>query len=314
MTAIGHGVRGTASRTPGTGRARREPASLTHPPRAGFALVSPAMAFVVVFVLAPLVFALYISFTNWPLIGTYRFIGLENYATLFADPAFVHAIAYTLAYTGIVTIPILVLGYAMAVMVRAKRRFSTVLRTIFFLPYVIGLTTLSFVLVLEAQPGSGAVNIVLKALGITDGSTAWLVDAPLATGLICVFIVWAVSGLTMVLVMSAMQGVPDEVYESAEMEGASWWQTERMITLPMIRSTLVLAAIISVIGSLLAFNQFYILTQGGPGTQTLPIVGYIYTRGFINLQLGAATAESIALVVVVAAVTAFQFWALRDRD
>ncbi|WP_066516547.1 carbohydrate ABC transporter permease [Curtobacterium ammoniigenes] len=288
--------------------------SLTHPPRTGLALVTPAILFVAVFVLIPLLFALYISFTNWPLIGGYRFIGLQNYLSLFQDPAFVGAIGYTLLYTAIVTIPILVLGYFLAVLVRAKRRGATLLRTIFFLPYVVGLTTLSFMLVLEAQPGSGAVNLVLKLLHITDGSTAWLVNAPLATLLICVFVVWAVSGLTMVLLMSAMQGIPDEVYEAAQLEGATWWQTERLITFPMIRSTVALSLIISVIGSLLAFNQFYILTQGGPGTQTTTIVNYIYDRGFINLQLGAATAESVALVIVVAAVTAVQFWALRERD
>ena len=209
---------------------------------------------------------------------------------------------------------LLALGYFLAVLVRARRRGSTLLRTVFFLPYVVGLTTLSFALVLEAQPNSGAVNVVLRALGITDGTTAWLVDGPLATLLICVLVVWGVSGLTMVLLMSAMQGIPDEVYESAQLEGASWWQTERMITFPMIRSTVALSVIISVIGSLLAFNQFYILTQGGPGTETTTIVNAIYNRGFVNLQLGAATAESIALVVVIAAVTVFQFWALREKD
>ncbi|PZE73390.1 MULTISPECIES: carbohydrate ABC transporter permease [unclassified Curtobacterium] len=295
-------------------RSPRPRNSLTHPPAAGLALVTPAMLFVGVFVLVPLVFAVYISLTNWPLIGAYRFIGLENYANLFQDPAFVHAIGYTLLYTAIVTVPILALGYFLAVLIRARRKGSTVLRTIFFLPYVVGLTTLSFMLVLEAQPNSGAVNLVLKALHVTDGTTAWLVNAPLATLLICVLVVWAVSGLTMVLIMSAMQGIPDEVYESAALEGASWWQQERLITMPMIRSTLALSVIISVIGSLLAFNQFFILTQGGPGTATTTIVNYIYDRGFVNLQLGAATAESIALVVVTGAVTAFQFWALRERD
>jgi multiple sugar transport system permease protein len=310
----------TGSRRVPVARGRRDSGSdharnsLTHPPRVGAALVTPAILFVVVFVLAPLVFALYISFTNWPLIGGYRFIGLQNYLTLFQDPTFVHAIGYTLLYTAIVTLPILVLGYFLAVLVRARRRGSTLLRTIFFLPYVVGLTTLSFMLVLEAQPNSGVINVILKALHVTNGATAWLVSAPLATLLICVFVVWVVGGLTMVLLMSAMQGIPDEVYEAAQLEGASWWQMERLITFPMIRSTVALSLIISVIGSLLAFNQFYILTQGGPGTATTTIVNYIYNRGFINLQLGAATAESVALVIVVAAVTAFQFWALRERD
>lgn len=297
----------------GDGRPPRR-VSLTHPPGTGFALVIPALVFVVVFVVAPLVIAVYISFTNWPLIGEYHFVGLLNYLNLFQDPAFVQSILYTLLYTAIVTLPILALGYFLAVLVRSKRRGATLLRTIFFLPYVVGLSTLSFILVLEAQPSSGLVNVLLKLLHITDGSTAWLVNGPLATGLICTFVVWAVSGLTMVLVMSAMQGIPDEIYEAASLEGASWWQQERLITMPIIRNTIALSVIISVTGSLLAFTQFYILTQGGPGTETQTIVGYIYNRAFVQLQLGAATAEAFALIVVIGAVTAFQFWALRDRD
>ena len=288
--------------------------SLTNPPRTGVLLVAPAVIFVLVFVFAPLVVAIGISLTNFPLIGSYRFIGLANYASALTDPAFGQSILYTLLYTFIVTGPILVLGYLLAVMIRSNRRGVKVLRTVFFLPYVVGLATLSFLLVLEAQPGSGAVNIVLQALGITDGTTAWLVDGPQATGLICVLVVWGVSGLTMVLLMSGMQSIPSEVYESAELDGATWWQTERFITLPMLRRTIALSLIISVIGSFLAFTQFFILTQGGPGSQTTTVVMAIYKKAFVQLQLGAATAMSLLLVVIIGLVTAAQFWLLRERD
>ncbi|MFL6135536.1 MAG: carbohydrate ABC transporter permease [Nocardioidaceae bacterium] len=288
--------------------------TLTHPSLTGVALVTPALAFVVVFVLAPLAFAVYISLTNWPLIGSYHFVGLRNYANIVHDDRFLRAVVYTLTYTAIVTVPILVVGYLMAVIVRANRRGSGVLRTIFFLPYVIGLSTLSFMLVLEAQPGSGAVNLVLKALGITDGNTAWLVNGPLATGLICVLVIWGVSGLTMLLLVSGMQGISRDIYESAEIDGASWWRRERSITIPMLRHPIAMSLIISVIGSFLAFTQFFILTQGGPGSQTTPIVMNIYQRAFVQLQVGAATAESVVLVVVVGLISAGQFWLLRDTD
>src|SRR4051794_19416057 len=197
-----------------TGRSRpqrRKTGSLTHPTRTAWTLVSPALLFVAVFVLVPLGFAVYISMTNWPLIGSYRFVGLANYSAVLRDAAFGHSVLYTLLYTAIVTLPILVVGYLMAVVVRARRRGSGVLRSIFFLPYVIGLSTLSFMLVLEAQPGSGAVNLFLKALGITDGTTAWLVNGPLATGLICVLVIWGVSGLTMLLLVSGMQGISRDI-------------------------------------------------------------------------------------------------------
>lgn len=287
---------------------------LTHPPRTGFLLTLPALAFVTVFVLVPLVFAVYMSFTNWPLIGSYRFIGFDNYAAIANDPVFWKSVGYTVFYTAIVTVPILVLGYVLAVVVRSNRRGSTLFRTIFFLPYVIGLTTLSFLMVLEAQPGSGAVNIVLKSLGITDGTSAWLADGPLATGLICVMIVWAVSGLTMVLLMGGMQGISRDVYESAEIDGTTWWQRERSITIPLLRPTIAMSLVISVIGSLLAFTQFYVLTRGGPGTDTQTVVMYVYQRGFVQLQLGAASALSIVLVVVIGLVTAVQFRLLREKD
>ncbi|MFC7405141.1 carbohydrate ABC transporter permease [Georgenia alba] len=288
--------------------------SLTHPPRTGLLLVAPAVAFVVVFVFVPLLVAVYISLTNFPLIGGYEFVGLENYALAFSDPVFGRSILYTFIYTAIVTGPILALGYALAVVVRANRRGSTLLRTIFFLPFVVGLTTISFIMLLEAQPNSGAVNLVLRALGITDGSTAWLVNGPLATGLICVLVIWGVSGLTMILLMSAMQGIPREIYESAELDGASWWQTERQVTIPMIRRAIAMSVIISVIGSFLAFTQFFILTQGGPGSETTTVVMSIFRRAFVDLQLGAATAMSLLLVLLTGLVTGVQFWLLRERD
>jgi multiple sugar transport system permease protein len=288
--------------------------SLTHPRRTGLALITPALVLVVVFVFVPLVVAAYISLTNFPLIGPYRFIGLDNYASVLTDPTFWDALGYTLLYTAIVTLPILLLGYGLAVLVRSNRRGATLLRTIFFVPFVIGLTTLSFLMLLEAQPNSGMVNVLLKWLGLTDGTTAWLVNGPLATGLLCVMVVWGASGLTMVLLMSGMQGIPREVYESAEMDGASWWQREVQITVPMLRRTIAMTVILSVIGSFLAFTQFYILTQGGPGSDTTTIVMAIYRRAFVQLQLGAATAMSLVLVVITGLVTAAQFWLLRERS
>ncbi|UQU62994.1 sugar ABC transporter permease [Couchioplanes caeruleus] len=288
--------------------------SLTHPSRTGVALVTPALLFVAVFVLAPLVFAVYISLTNWPLIGDYRFIGLDNYAAITGDTAFWRSVLYTLLYTALVTLPILVVGYLMAVLVRAGRPGSTLLRTVFFLPYVIGLSTLSFLTVLEAQPDSGGINVLLRRLGIADGSTAWLADGPLATGLIVVLVIWGVSGLTMVLVLAGMQQIPVELYESSELDGASWWDRERRITIPMLRRTIAMSLILSVIGSFLAFTQFFILTQGGPGSATTPIVLAIYQRAFVQLQVGSATALSVVLILVVGVISAAQFWLLRERD
>jgi multiple sugar transport system permease protein len=302
----------TPARSPSTPAQQRH--SLTHPPRTGLLLVAPAVVMVAVFVLSPLLFALGISFTDWPLIGDVSGAGFANYISIGSDTGFLQAVLYTLLYTAIVTLPILVVGYALAVLVRSRRRGATLLRTVFFLPFVVGLTTLSLMTVLEAQPDSGALNLVLRALGITDGSTAWLVDGPLATGLVSALVIWGVAGLTMLLLMAGMQAIPREVYESADLDGASWWQQEWRITIPILRRTIAMSLVISVVGSLLAFTQFYVLTDGGPGSATTTVVLYVYHRAFVQLQLGAAAALSIVLVVVVALVTALQLWLVRGEE
>jgi multiple sugar transport system permease protein len=280
--------------------------------RTGALLISPAFALVALFVLFPLGFAVYISFTNWPLIGAYHFNGGRNYSELIHDPVFIHSVLFTLLYTAIVTGPILIIGYGMAMLVRANRPGSVFFRTAFFLPFVVGLATESFMILLEVQPDSGATNFLLKQLGLTNGTTAWTVHFGLALGLISVFVIWFASGLTMMLLMAGMQGIPGELYEAAEVDGATWWDKERRITLPLLRRNIALSLIISVIGSFLAFNQFYILTQGGPGTSTQPVVMWIYEEAFVQYHLGYATAGAIALVIVVALISAVQFYLLRD--
>jgi multiple sugar transport system permease protein len=280
--------------------------------RTGMVLVSPAFALVSVFVLFPLGFAVYISLTDWPLIGSYHFTGGRNYSELIHDPVFIHSVLFTLLYTAIVTGPILVLGYTMATFVRANRPGSVVFRTAFFLPFIVGLATESFMLLLELQPDSGAVDAVLGKVGLASTSTAWTVHYDLALGAICVFVIWFASGLTMMILMGGMQGISPELYEAADVDGATWWQKERRITIPMLRRNIALSLIISVIGSFLAFNQFFILTQGGPGTSTESIVMWIYEEAFIAYHLGYATAGAIALVIVVGLISAVQFYLLRD--
>jgi multiple sugar transport system permease protein len=280
---------------------------------AAWLLVLPALGFVIAFVLFPLGFAIYISLTNWPLVGPYHYIGADNYRALGHDPVFRHSVYFTCLYTAIVTGPIFVVGYALAALVRANRFGSAFFRTIFFLPFVVGLATESFMLVLELRPDTGAVNFLLDRAGITNGKTAWLVDSNLALGAICVLVTWYAAGLTMIILMAGMQGIPRDLYESAAVDGASWWRRERSITLPLLRRPIALSLIISVTGSLLAFNQFYILTQGGPGTSTDTVVMWIYQTAFVRLHLGAATAMAIVLVVAVGLITAAQFFFLREE-
>ena len=259
------------------------------------------------FALFPLGFGVYISLTNWPLVGPYHFIGLSNYSSLIHNSEFLQSIVFTLKYTAIVTIPIFVVGYALAVFVRSNRRGTTVFRTLIFLPYIVGLVAESYMALVELQPSSGSVNFVLSKLGIASATTAWTVRTGLATTAICILVIWFASGLTMMLLMAGMQSIPNDLYESARVDGASWWSAERRITLPLLRRSIALSLIISVVGSFLAFNQFFIITDGGPGTSTVPVVMSIYQTAFADTDVGLASAMSVVLVIVVGLITFVQF-------
>jgi multiple sugar transport system permease protein len=300
-----HGAaRGAAARRPARSAQSRRSA------RAGALLVSPAVVLVAAFVLFPLGYAVYISLTNWPLIGTYHFVGLANYRNLLHDAEFLHAVKFTLIYTAIVTPPIFLVGYGLAALLRANRFGARLFRTIFFLPFVIGLSTVSFIFEIELQPNSGGVDFLLSRLGLVSDTHAWTVSYGAALLAISVIVVWFASGLTMLILTGGMQSIPRELYEAADVDGASWWSKERRITLPMLRRSIALALIISVIGSFLAFNQFYILAQNNSGLET--VVEWIYQTAFTQFQLGYATAMAICLVVVIALITTAQFVILRD--
>ena len=283
--------------------------------RVGLAFTSPALLLVGAFALFPLGFGIYISLTNWPLVGPYHFIGLSNYTSLIHDSVFLQSILFTLKYTAIVTIPIFVVGYALAVFVRANRRGTTVFRTLIFLPYIVGLVAESYMAVVELQPSSGTANFVLSKLGIVSNTTAWTVHTGLATTAICILVIWFASGLTMMLLMAGMQSIPTDLYESARVDGASWWSAERRITFPLLRRSIALSLIISVVGSFLAFNQFFIITDGGPGTSTVPVVMSIFQTAFADTDVGLASAMSVVLIIVVGLITFVQFHYLQgDGD
>lgn len=272
--------------------------------------MTPAFVLIAAFVLFPLGFAIYISLTNWPLIGPYHYIGLTNYRNLFSDPVFIHTVIFTVTYTAIVTGPIFVVGYGLAVLVRRNRFGSKVFRTMFFLPFVVGLTTVSYLFTIELQPNSGGVDFVLSKLGLVSDSQAWTVSYGPALLAISVIVVWFAAGLTMLILMGAMQAIPTELYEAADADGASWWTKERLITIPLLRRAIALSLIISVIGSFLAFNQFFILAQNNQGEET--VVEWVYLTAFENYHLAYGTSMAILLVVIIALVSAVQFFVLRD--
>lgn len=281
--------------------------------RTGMAFVLPAFLVVACFFLVPLGFAVYVSLTNWQLIGAYHFVGASNYAALVHDSVFLHSILFTFEYTAMVTPLVMLLSYGLAVLVRRRIKGIGFFRTVYFLPTVIGFTAISYMAVLDFQPNFGGVDWVLSELHIANIGSTWLVNPTAALIAIVILVVWANSGLTMLILMSGMQAIPDELYQAADVDGAGRWDKELRLTIPLLRRSFALCMVISIIGSLVSFNQFYILTSGGPGTSTATVVLWVYQVAFAQFHLGYATAMSLVLLVIIALVTAGVLWLLRSE-
>lgn len=280
--------------------------------RTGMLMLAPAVLLVIFFVMVPLIFAVVISMTNWPLVGEVKFSGIDNYVTAFTDTTFWGSILYTLVFAVISTALGITVGYLLAMLVRSNRRGAGLIRTAVFVPYVIGLTSFSFVALLEFRPDSGALDQFLLGLGITSEPTAWLLDGTSATVLIVLLGAYVGSGFTMIILMSGMQGIPEDLYESAQIDGAGRWQQEFQVTVPLVKRYLGLLTVMGFIGSILAFTQFFIITGGGPGTGTLTTMLYVYNKAFGDLQVGYATALSFVVVAIAAGLTAIQFRIMRE--
>jgi multiple sugar transport system permease protein len=217
-------------------------------------------------------------------------------------------------YTVIVTPIQLVLGYLLAVMVRRKLRGVGFFRTVYFMPVVTGFAATAYVFLVMLIPGVGVVNTIVKALGLSNGQTNWLTNPSLAMIVAVILITWKTVGIAMILFMAAMQAVPEELYEAAKVDGAGWWRRETRITVPLIRRTTALILVLTVAGSFLAFDQFFILTQGGPNNETLTAVLWIYTTAFVQYRTGYAGALSIVLLVLLILLSVVQIRALRRGD
>ena len=280
----------------------------------GFFYVAPAMALVCVFFIAPLVMTAWMSLHFWPLLGTHRFIGLANYLAVWNDIRFWNALRFTALYTVVVTIAIFVVAFPLALFVERPRKFVGVYRTAFFLPVVVGFASASLLWSWLLDVDAGLFSPAAADLGITAGKYNLLATFTPAFWSIIVMVVWKASGFTMVIIMTGLQAIPIELQEAATLDGAGAFARFRRITLPMIRRTLALALVLSVTGSVLAFDQFYIILRGGPRNQTLTAVYWIFNQSFVSFKLGYGAALSVVLLVILVALSIVQLVLLRPAE
>jgi multiple sugar transport system permease protein len=280
----------------------------------GIIYIAPAAVLLGLFFLWPLVRTVHISFFDYPILGPPTFIGVQNYVEAFHDSDFGQPVIFTSADTLITTPVVLIVGFALAALVRRRTRAARIFQTVYFIPVVIGLAAASYLWLFMWQPDIGPVTDLLSRLGLADSAVNLFAKFGTAFLIVLAMVTWKVAGLQMLLLLSGMQSIPEDVIEASRMDGASRWQTFRHITLPLLRPTLALVLVFSVAGSLLAFDQFFIMTAGGPDNSTITAVFQIYRTGFVQFHLGYASALSILLMLVLGAVSAVQMLLLRNSD
>ncbi|MFI7135385.1 carbohydrate ABC transporter permease [Nonomuraea sp. NPDC050153] len=276
----------------------------------GYLLISPQLVGSVLFVLLPLGLVVYYSLQEWNVLaGTFEYVGGENYAKLLADPKMGQVLTSTALFSAGLVVLNLTLALALAILLDQRLRGTTFFRTLFFSPVLVSLVAWTIVWQFLLQQ-DGGVNGLLGAAGI-DGPN-WLRGE--TTALLSVIVVQVVKnvGLNMVLFLAALQGVPRQLYEAAQLDGAGAWTRFLRITVPQISPTILLTSIITVVGSLQVFAQIAVLTQGGPGMSTTVLVYYLYQQAFQFRHLGYGATLSVLLFLIVAALTLLQ-WRLRRK-
>ncbi|WP_422311663.1 carbohydrate ABC transporter permease [Roseiarcus sp.] len=261
--------------------------------------MAPALFFVAVFVLVPLGQVLEMSTTDRSLLGGGRFIGFANYLRIWNDSSFWRALKFTVEYTLVLTPILMGLGFALALLTAENTTLRRVTRTIVFLPVVIGLSSSSLLWFWLLDEQVGLFNKLLIDLHIIREPIVWFVTADLAFWAVVISITWKVVGFGMVLFVSGIQAVNPDILEAAVMDGAGYWSRVRLIILPLTRRVLLLTTLVSAIGSMLAFDQFYIMTSGGPRGQTFTAVYSIYQNSFVSFKLGYGAALSIVLTLII---------------
>ena len=267
--------------------------------------ILPNMILFMVFMIIPVFMALYYSFMDWKGIGDPVFTGLENYQWLFMDDTFWKSLWNTAYYT-LATVPfIMVLALFLAMLLNMALPLKGVFRAAIYLPAVVSTVVVGMIFTWLFQDQVGLINYLLNLLGIE--SIQWANDPKFAMIMLVAATIWQRTGYNMVIYLAGLQGISQEYYEAAIVDGASNWQRFRYLTLPLLKTTHVFVMITCIIHSFRSFDLVYTMTKGGPLNSTKTMVMYIYELAFTRSQFGRASAAGVALFTIMVVLTAVRF-------
>jgi multiple sugar transport system permease protein len=272
---------------------------------AGYLMILPWMIYFLVFIAGPMVGAFAISFTDWDIITGPKWLGFRNFQNLFHDDIFWLSIYNTFFYT-IFAIPFhIIAALITALLMNIRTKFIGIYRTLFYLPCIISPVAIGMIWMWLLYPDFGLVNIILNSINLP--SLKWLYDPHLSKAIIIAINTWQF-GSTMVIFLAALQDVPRELYEAAEIDGANLLDRIRNVTLPMISPVIFYVLVLQTIASFQVFTYAYVMTNGGPSNSTMFSVLYIWKNAFEYFRMGYASAIGVVLFIITLVVTLLLFW------
>jgi ABC-type sugar transport system permease subunit len=255
----------------------------------------------------PSFYAFYLSFQQWNLLEAPQWVGLENYQHLLASPAFVQTLRQTAYYVGGIVLVELLCSILIATALHRITRGKRLFQVLAFLPYVTPAMAASLIFMWIFQPEQGLLNSSLQAVGVLKSPIAWLFTPHTALMAVISLEVWKATGYNMLLILGALQALPQHLDEAASLDGASglrkWW----WVTLPQLMPTVLLVAMMTTIHALQAFDAIYLLTQGGPNRATTVLAYALYETAFQRFELGQATALGVVIFTIIAILTGLQW-------
>lgn len=277
--------------------------------------ILPSFLLYLLFVIVPTFSSLYLSFTSWDGVSSdIRFIGFNNFVEIWNSERVHNALKNTLFMAVVLVLLENIVALALAMLVDQVRWFRNLFRSVFYFPVLLSGIVMGFVWTIILNYNFGVINQLLDMIGLSSLKADWLGNPDFAMLSIILSTVWKSAGYYMIIYLAGLQGIPQELAEAANIDGANRWQQFRHITFPLLAGAMTVCIVLSMIGSLKIFDQIAVMTDGGPGFETETLTYIIYKVGFGELRQGFGTALAQVLFLLILIVTIIQVKFLRKRE
>lgn len=275
---------------------------------AGYAFIGPMFIGTSILVLFPILSSFVLSFTDWNFVSGYqnaKFVGFENFSKLLTNTLFLKGLVNNVLL--ILAVPItLLLSLALAVIINKYVYLKDLFKVIYFMPFISSIVAVAVVFQVLFHPTKGPINQLLLTLGVKN-PPGWIADVTFALPSVMLIMVWTGIGFNLIIYLAGLQNIPKELYEAAQMDGATAWSQFTKITIPLVSPTTFLLFVTGVISSFKVFDLIIVLTNGGPANSTITPVVYLYQQAFVELKTGYASAISLVMFVIILVITYIQF-------